>query len=379
MDLRDRQKVFDPLGGIADLHAKKLRACSPAAFENDPVRILRAIRFAAEFDLQIMPDTRALMRAQRAALQTVSPERIRDEALTILQGPRVATSLRALDMLGVLEFVFPELMTLKGLAQSAPHVLDAWDHTLDTVRQLDALLSVLGLQHNQDTSGSLILGLVSMRIGRYREQIQELLASELVPDRSLRSLIFLAALYHDIGKPDSQQQEEKGGRIRFLEHEWIGAQIAVDRGRSMNLSNVEIDWLETIVRHHMRPTWLAHESKGPKRRAIYRFFRATKDAGVAVCLVSLADLLATYGPTLPQERWERQLDVVRALLDGWWEYHQQQVNPPVLLSGNDLIDHFQMKPGAQIGEVLEMVREAQAVGQIGSREEALQFVKQYLQ
>ena len=378
VDIREPQKLYDPLGGLSDLTANRLRACSAHAFENDPVRILRAIRFAVEFDLHIMPETRQKMREQKDGLVNVSAERIRDELFNILNGPRVATSLRALDMLSVLEIVLPDLVGLKNLAQTAPHVHDAWAHTLDTVKQLENLLNVLGLLHNQDASGSLLMGLTVMRIGRYRQQIQKLLKHSFVTGRYFRSLLFLAALYHDVGKPSSPKHESEQGRMHFLEHEHVGAEIAVRRGKLLNLSNAEVAGLDKIVRHHMRPTSLARQSEGPGRRATYRFFQETDEFGVAVCLLSLADLLATYGPTLPQQRWARQLDVVRVLFEGWWEHYEEQVNPPVLVTGNEIMHKFELKPGAHIGVVLELIREEQAAGQVISQNEAIEFAADFL-
>ena len=97
-----------------------------------------------------------------------------------------------------------------------------------------------------------------------------------------------------------------------------------------------------IVHNHMRPHHLAHAAKPPSRRAIYRFFRDTGEAGIDVCLLSLADLLATYAATLPQERLEAQLDVLRALLEAYWEQNEETVSPPVLLDGKDLIKEFKL-------------------------------------
>lgn len=379
VDLREPQALIDPLGGVSDLHSKSLQACSPESIQSDPVRILRAVRFAAVYDLQISTQTRQQMRQSIEGLAGVSAERLRDELFRILGGPRVATSLRALDMLGVMAYLLPELEALKGLEQSPPHIHDAWNHTLDTVRQLEYLISVLGDQHDPNSSGNLIAGLSAIRLGRFRSQLRELLNSSLVGDRNLQSLLFLAALCHDIGKPACQKQTNATGRIQYLQHERIGAEIVSDRGRALHLGRAEIAWLEKVVRHHMRPTWLAREEGPPRARTIYRFYRDTGQAGVGVCVLSLADLLATYGPTISQERFERQLDIVRALLSAWWELNDQQVNPPVLLSGNDIMDHCDLEPGKLIGEILEAVREAQVEKRVQNRQDALEFVSTYLQ
>ncbi len=377
LSLRDLQTLYDPLGGASDLWNKLLRACSPTSILDDPVRVLRAIRLAAQFGFRIHPDTRAAMRKAAPRLAHVSPERVRDELLRILGGPRPHTALRALDRIGALQQVYPELMAIKGVDQSPPHTQDVWGHTLDTLKHLEILLNLLGPVHDENASANMMMGLAVMRLGRYRRQITQHVSAELVPGRPLRDLIFLAALSHDLGKPRAQKVEE-GGEVRFFRHEQEGAELVVQRGKSLHLSNAEVERLRTVVFHHMRPTHLARQQGGPSARAIYRFFRDTGTAGVDICLLSLADLLATYGTTLPQERWARQLEVVRALLDAWWEHPQERVRPPQLISGQDLIDTFDVERGPQIGLLLEKVREAQVEGSVTTRAEALAFIRSHL-
>ena len=193
----------------------------------------------------------------------------------------------------------------------------------------------------------------------------------------MRCLLLLAALYHDVSKPATRQVDQDG-RIRFLEHEQLGAQLAHRRGSLLHLSNAETERLTTIVRQHMRPLLLAQTGEAPTRRAIYRFFRATGPAGVDICLLSLADSLATYGVGLPQEIWSRHLDVIRSLLEAWWEQPEEKVTPPALLDGHDLIRAFNLSPGPEIGRLLELIREAQASGEITERAEALDYARAWL-
>lgn len=380
LDLHQPDALLDPLGGAADLQARVLRSCSSTSMQADPLRVLRAIRLAACYDLRIDIDTRQQMRTVIPMLAQVSPERARDELFRIFETPRLATSIRALDMLGALDVVLPEMAALKNLAQSPPHTLDAWQHTLETVRQLGRLLHVLGPAHDDAASGNLVLGLGVMRLGRYRQQITEYVQQELIVGRSVLGLLFAAALYHDIGKPQSQQAEE-GGRIRFLEHERIGAELVAERAAELHFSNAEVDWLRTVVHQHMRPVWLANQLKpdqNPSRRAVYRFFRVAGEAGPAIVLLSLADLLATHAPGIPPERWRRQLDVGRTLLEAWWEHYAEQVAPPALLNGHDLMTKFQLEPGPIIGEILDAIKEAQVVGDVTNRESALKFAADFL-
>jgi putative nucleotidyltransferase with HDIG domain len=374
LDLHQPEALIDPLGGAQDLHARVLRLCSPTSFEADPLRILRCVRLAVKYELRLLPETRRLLSQALAGLNRVSPERMRDELFRILEARKPTVALRTLDVLGALEYVLPEVKALKGVTQSPPHVDEVWPHTLNVVQKLNDLIDALGPEHNPEAAANWALGLVALRIGRYRQQISEHLSENLNPDRSLRALLLLAALYHDIGKPASRQVEEDG-RIRFFDHDQLGAQLAGQRGARLYLSNSEIERLTTIVRHHMRPLLLAQAGVTPSRRAIYRFFRATGATGVDICLLSLADTLATYGPGLPQEVWIQQLDTVRTLLEAWWEQAEEKVSPPALLNGHDLMESFDLPAGPEIGRLLEELREAQATGEVKERAEAVEFIR----
>jgi len=373
--------LYDPLGGALDLREKRLRQCSPSAFTDDSVRILRAVRLAAAFGFHILPETRQAMKEAAKFLPNVSAERLRDELFRILEGPQPATSLRALDMLGALAPVLPELASLNGVAQPLPHVSDVWTHTLSTLTYLEMILAALAPDYNPDTASDLFNSLMVMRIGRYRQQIGEHFNTQLNVNRSLRGLLFLAALYHDVAKPLTKAADEDG-RLRFWGHDLESADIAAARGRALQLSSDEIDRLKIIVRNHMRilnhTNRLAKEPKSPSRRAIYRFFRDTGEAGVEVCLLALADLRATYEHTLPQNMWAAGLDVVRLFMDNWWEKRADSITPPPLLNGNDLMHELDLQPGPLIGELLEAIREAQAMGEVSTREQAFALAQAHL-
>jgi hypothetical protein len=125
----------------------------------------------------------------------------------------------------------------------------------------------------------------------------------------------------------------------------------------------------------MRPLLLTQTGKPPTRRAIYRFFRDAGPAGVDVCILSLADMLGTYGPALPVETWADLLEVVRVLLQAWWEQPEESVSPPPLLNGHELVDELKIEPGKIVGEILEAIREAQASGTVQTRLEALDLAR----
>jgi putative nucleotidyltransferase with HDIG domain len=392
-DLRDRDftinaialnvrdiTIIDPLNGANDIRAKVIRACSPTSLLNDPVRILRAVRQAAAFGFSIEKSTRELLKQAADKIGNVSVERLRDEVFKMLGGPKASASIRALEMLGVLPYLMPELLKMKGVTQSHPHIHDVWLHTLAVLDQLDNLLtSSLRIDFDPEKTSDMYMGLVSLKIGRYREQIGAHFANALNPNRSHRSLLFFAALYHDISKPDTKTIDENG-RIRFFDHDTLGAEVAAERARSFNLSNDEVERVHTIIHNHMRFHFFADrlekENQPPSRKAVYRFFRDSGAAGVDLVLLALADVRGTKGNDLTQDTWTAYLDVARILLENYWERPEEVVNPPRLLDGNELMKELDLKPGKVVGHLLESIRENQAAGKITDREQALAFARE---
>jgi putative nucleotidyltransferase with HDIG domain len=393
-DLRDRDftinaiahnlhdgTIIDPLNGANDIRTKVIRACSPNAFIHDPVRILRGVRQAAAFGYVIDRETRGWMKQAAGEVGRVSVERLRDEIFKILNGPKSAASIRALEILGVLSHIMPELLKMKGVEQPPPHIHDVWTHTLAVLDALDQLLSALRVEQDAEGAGDMFTGLFHMRIGRYRGQFAKHFSEPLNVDRPHRSLSFFAALYHDVCKPETKTVDEDG-RIRFFDHDVKGAEVVAERARSFNLSNDEVDRLRIIVRHHMRfhnfATRLENDKQPPSRKAVYRFFRDSGAAGVDLVLLALADLRGSRGNELTQETWTAYLDIARILLENYWEKPEEVVAPPRLLDGRDLIRELSLPPGKTIGMLLESIREEQAAGRIENREQALAFAREEL-
>ena len=376
-DLRS-QSMLDPLEGGQDIRAKKIRACSSASFTDDPVRILRAVRQAAAFGFRIEKETRKLMKQAADQLGRVSPERQRDELFKILEGPRPDASMRALEMLGVFPHLLPELSALKGVEQSEPHVHEVWSHTLSVLQYLENTLLALAIGYSADNTNDLLTGLLTLRIGRYREQLREHFSKTLNPERSLRSLLFFTALYHDVQKPSTKTVDETG-RIRFFDHDVQGAQVAASRAEALHLSNDEVDRIKTIIANHMRfhffTSRMEAEKKEPSRKAIYRFFRDSGEAGVDLVLLGLADLRGTRAHALTQASWVAALDVARILLENYFEKPQETIAPLRLLDGNELMREMDLESGPIIGQLLDAIREEQAIGRIETREQALAFAR----
>ena len=383
VDIMQSDRLIDPLNGLADLRAGVLRACSPTSLSDDPARVLRAVRQALSLRFRIDPETVRLVCAAAPLLGRVSPERRRDELFRILAGRQVSQAIQLLDHVGALEQTLPELLALKGERQSAPHVHDIWEHTLAVASHLERLFDALVGDYNEDAGADLMMGLAVMRLGRYREAFARHFSRSDQPDRPVRALLFLAALYHDIAKPATRSLKPgEEGRFQFLGHHEEGAEVAAQRGRALMLSSDEIQRLESVVRCHMRVHWMADslaQTDGKiAGRSVYRYFRAAGESGVDVCLLSAADTRGTYETTLPLKTWTAELDVCRILLEAYWEKSEAVVSPPRLLNGNELMAALGLKPGRLVGKILEVVREGQAAGEIHDREEALELARQWM-
>jgi len=376
-NLKD-QTIIDPLNGASDLRTKLIRACSSTSISDDPVRILRAIRQAAEFEFKIELETRKAMKQAANLLPNVSPERKRDELFKMLEGPKPDIALRALEMLGVFPHLLPELSAMKGVEQSEPHIYEVWEHTLSVLGHLESIIASLRIGYSAEETNDMFTGLLTLRLGRFREQLAEHFNKSLNTDRSVRGALFFAALYHDVQKPATRSVDE-AGRIRFFDHDIQGAEVASQRGREFNLSNDEIERIEKIIKHHMRfhffTSRIEDDKQEPSRKAIYRFFRDAGEAGVDLVLLGLADLRGTRGHTLSQGTWTAALDIARILLENYWEKPQETVAPLRLLDGNELVQELNLQPGRIIGQLLEAIREGQATGKIATREEAIAFAR----
>ncbi len=381
VDLRT-MSLLDPLSGAADLRVKKLRVCKETSMSDDPIRVLRGIRQAAAYGFQIEPETRKKIKSAAPSLVQVSSERVRDELFKILEGKQASASVRALEMLGVLEVILPEMKALKGVAQPEPHIHDVWEHTLQVLAALDEVLAALALGYNPESTGDLFTGLLVLRLGRYREQYAAHFSKLLNADRSVRSLLFFTALYHDVAKPHTKTVDENG-RIRFWGHDEKGAEMAAERGRALSFSKDEIERMTAIIKNHMRIHFHTSrkdgEGKDPSRRAIYRFFKESGEAGLDLILLALADLRATHGNNLKQETWTAALDVCRIFLENYWEHPEEIVSPPKLLDGDDVMRELNLTPSRRVGEVLEAIREAQATGKVSTREDAVEFGRKWLE
>ncbi|MDI6857610.1 MAG: HD domain-containing protein [Dehalococcoidia bacterium] len=366
-----RDALIDPFGGRDDLDSGTIRAVGSTVFRDDGLRLLRAVRLAAELDFSIEPLTAALIERDASHLTDAARERQRDELVRTLLTPRSAAALRLADRLGLLDRLLPELGPARGVVQPKGHFWDVFNHLLETLAALDFMLSEEEpSQPAQAAFWRELWGQLSWLPG-----LREHFRREAVQGRPRTALLKLAGLLHDIDKPEAKFIDA-GGRIRFFGHPQKGAEKAERLMSRLRFGAAERKLVGLMVRHHMRPGQLS-AGKPPSRRALYRFFRDAGDAAIDVLFLFLADHMAARGPRLQLSTWRRQVAYVSYVLRQHY-FETALTAPPRLVTGDDLMEALRIGPGPLVGRLLSQIEEAQAAGEVGSREEALDLAKRLL-
>ncbi len=368
------ETLIDPCGGLRDLNRRNITQTHQSAVTSDPVRALRAIRLALELDFNISTETWAAISNAVPMLANSSIERLRDELLKMFGLSRPDEALRLLERSGLLAALLPEIASLKDVRQGAPHHEDVLAHTQSTLRNLISIENILvGADEYSDPRLQRAATLLSGNL----LQLAEHLARPVQGGINGRLLLRLSALFHDVGKAETRL-DESNDSIRFFDHDQVGSKMTIEAFNRIKMSKQAAKHASRTVAGHMRPLLLAKEPR-LTNRAIYRFYRDLGSSGLDCCLHSLADHLAIYHEPSVDRHWEALITVVHRLLDYYFRRIEDSIRPSPLLNGNDLIDLFEIDPGPQIGILLGMLEEAQAIGDIVTREDAVNLVRKTLQ
>jgi len=379
--------LVDPLNGLSDLQARCLKAVNDLVFRHDPLRMLRAVRLVMRYQLQLDPDTANMITRDASLLSDIAWERIHDELYAILDPEGATTRLHFLDEHGLFTTIFPEFELARGMRQPKPHYWDVLSHSIETVGALEEIASLVQANTIQATD---LVGKTSIEI-RFAE-VDKPTHHELVEIASLlqeaeQQGIFsfqgltaprmkMAALLHDIGKPVTYSCDEDGA-IHFYNHPQAGVPLVEKVMKRLCASTQDRRLAQLVAAHHMRPGQLGQD--GPLTlRAIRRYFVDLGPTGIYVALFSLADHLATLGPEPTGDAWKRHLRVVRQLLTNYIR-ERNSILPPRLISPEELMRRLKLVPGPIVGQLLDLISEAQAEGKVHSKEEAVWFAEEHLQ
>jgi poly(A) polymerase len=314
--LKDR--VIDLVGGQEDLSRRLIRAIGDprARFREDRLRMVRAVRFAASLGFTIEANTFSAIQDEAAAITQVSWERIGEEVTRILIEGGARRGFEMLDECGLLTAILPEVAQMKGVEQTPDYHPegDVFAHTL----------------------------LILEQISNLKSQISETLA--------------YGALLHDVGKPVSAQRDER--RITFYGHTEKGAEMAVAIMKRLKRSRAVWERVAYLVKNHLRHT------QAPKMR-VSTLKRFLGEEGIEELLeLTRLDALASNGDLQYYHFCRKKLE----------EFKHEEIHPEPLLGGKDLIA-LGFSPGPLFHEILAQLHEAQLEGAIGTKEQALEWVK----
>lgn len=323
------EKIIDYVGGLKDLEQKQLKFIGNPSerIKDDNLRLLRAIRFKNRFGFNMSEEHWQSIKDRMKLIHNVSGERVHEELNKILMHPSRAEAMEDLLESGFFKRIFPEIQNLKGTEQPEEFHSegDVWKHTMKCLKN--------------------------------------------IPEDSPKEVVW-TILTHDVGKSITMKTPEKHGtdRIRFSGHEKESASVIKSRLRELKFSNGEIDKIKWLVENHMAPVNF-FEMRLAKKRRLMRHPYFPDLLKVIRADVYGSEPLSTKGYDYIIEEWEKEQSRVK-----------QETKEP-LLKGNDVMEQFDLDPrknkanGRKIGEILEKVKDAQLEGLIGTKEQAIEFIK----
>lgn len=363
-----RNLISDYSGGLADVSAKVINISNPRVFKEDPLRMLRAFRSAAELGFVISDKTLKQIKKDRALVVQPAGERVREELERLFATSKAYEKLRLMDACGLLTALFAELEPQRKCAEVYYGKGGVLKHTLDVFKRMEYLLDHM-----------------PKAFPKY--------AKKLAPFAANKPLYKMAALLHDIAKPATAKM--MGDRLRFFYHEEKGARMAKTVLERLHYSRADIRLISAMISEHLRPSNLASNDVITDRGA-YHFFRDLGEAGVPLLLLCWADYasyvsdaqlkrimpksadrlmtIAQAQKTANVGKTLRHMQVLSLLLRKFFDT-PKKVQPSRLITGRDVMDALSLPPSPKIGEILEAVAVAQVEGKVTRKEDALAFIK----
>jgi poly(A) polymerase len=347
--------LLDPHHGLDDVESRVLRAVSERSFADDPLRILRAARIAARLGLEIDEGTATLARAEAERAGEPAGERQFAELRLLLTGPDPVAGLRLLDRLAATPALLPELEALRGVEQNPYHHLDVHGHTIEVLARMVEVEAHL-----------------PAFVGTAASDVRELLAEPLADELTRGGALRFAALFHDLGKPETRTLGE-GGRVLFIGHDHAGARIVRELCSRLRASRRLSDYLANLTLNHLRLGFLVHV-RPLSRRHVYDYLLATDPDSVDVTLLTVADRLATQGDRTRPEAVDAHLELAREMI-GEAVAWRRDGPPRSPIRGDELASELGIKPGPELGRLIGEIEAAVFAGEVSTPEDAIAFAR----
>ena len=361
---RGRTPCFmDPLDGLGDLKRRMLRANSEESIRQDPLRMLRAFRFASTLTFSLEEETLRMIQRNRHLIRCSAGERVRTEFFIAMGEEGSGNFLRNLHQAGLLEEIFPEVRGWENLDLGTDRPLSLLDHAL---RSLEAAEFIF------------------LHLEQFYPSCFDILKNHFSKNEeggiSRKALFKFTAFFHDSGKTATASQDREMGSPGFLDHDREGQKINTAIARRLKLSRRSLRIISDLTRQHMRIHSLvkAQEVTG---RAKYRFFQDLGSEGIDLAIQALSNAMASSPSPLQwpfppgtSEKVKKIRMITEVLLRYYFEEFTRRPGKP-LLTGKQIMETLEIPPGELVGALLEKLREAEISGQVRSRREAMQFLK----
>ena len=326
----NNEKFVDITGGKKDFEEKIIRTYKISNLSDDPLRMIRAIRFQAKFGFRIDDEIVNFIKENNSLILNVAPERVHQELMKTFEGKFLINALFSMDETGLLDVIFPFFKDIKKIPSNSHHHLDLFHHLIETTKNI--------------------------RINK--------------PE------LKLAAFIHDLAKPDCWTIEPETGRHRFIGHDELGAKKVVPFLKKLKFSNKEIEYISKMVQFHIYPSALMKD-ENVTERAIIRFIRKIGNDTLDLLELARADRLSARGPAVSDEMIEVNLSNLEKLKEKYFEISPKLKEMPKLVDGNEIMQILNLKPSPKLKEIIDEIKELQLEGKINNKEEAINFLKNY--
>ncbi len=345
-------QVIDYADGLADLQNRVIRAVSEENFIDDPLRMLRVFRFSSILNFDISPETFEFIVKNVSMINSPAKERVEYELMKLFSGDYAYNSLLSMDKAGMLEILFPFVKELKQVPPNLHHHLDLFFHSLETMKQVGLLY---------DKSSDVVKShLNKVDFGGF----------------SRLAHLRLAAFMHDIGKFSTWTIEQDTGRHRFIGHDEVGSKLAEPFLKSLKFSNKQIEYIKYIIKKHMYPTAVVSAPE-LNEKIMMRYVRKSADNSIDNIIIAQADRLSALGPEITEDIVNENINLLNNLLDFYLSVKDSLQPLPKLLDGNEVMEILNISPSKELGNVMNALSEAQLSGDVSTRVQAVEFVKNF--
>lgn len=349
-DLKN-DRFIDTTGGMNDLENGVLRHIKSQNFEDDPLRVLRAFRFAAVTGFEMAEELKITINKYKHLLLNPSKERIMYELLKLFGGKYASKTLLLMDEFGILEELFPTVKEMKKVPPNTHHHLDLFHHVVETVRNIEELYENASAEEKEH--------LDKIDFGGF-PRINHLK---------------LAGFLHDIGKYSTWTIEESG-RHRFIKHDDVGSKMCVEFLRELKFSKKQIEYIQCMIKNHIYPSNVI-VAPDLNEKVMMRYLRKMEDNVVDNIILAKADRLSARGEAITEEIVNDNINGLNKLLNFYLEKRETLEPLPKLLSGNEVMEIKGIKQSPALGIIMKALNDAQMSGDVNTKDEAIEFVKNF--